>query len=172
MWRYVISFHSSVQLQLYWSTFLKYLSSFQVVKLPASLIRKFPSLCFQYRSFSCSVKHLRLLSNTWGLVSFGYISENMLWLCICFLSSLNIRMKGDEALYHKDYSESFLTPSSQKDNISRKINYERWCPSGNDTGILKKKELGVLQLGVGATTVRLVLQMLLHWVVGDSWQIV
>ena len=127
MWRYVISFHSSVQLQLYWSTFLKYLSSFQVVKLPESLIRKFPSLCFQYRSFSCSVKHLRPLSNTWGLVSFGYISENMLWLCICFLSSLNIRMKGHEALYHKDYSESFLTPSSQKDNISRKINYERWC---------------------------------------------
>ena len=63
-------------------------------------------------------------------------------------------MKGHEALYHKDYSESFLIPSSQKDNISRKINYESGCPSGNDTGILKKKELGVLKLGVGPATVR------------------
>ena len=98
------------------------------------------------------------------------INKNMLCMRICFLSSLNIRMK--EHCTTKDYSESFLTPSSQKDDISRETNNERWCPSGNDTGILKKKELGVQQFGVGATTVRLVLQMLLHWVVGDSWQIV
>lgn len=51
------------------------------------------------------------------------INKNMLYLCICFLSSLNIRIKGHCTT--KDYSESFLTPSSQKDDISRRINNER-----------------------------------------------
>ena len=51
------------------------------------------------------------------------INKNMLCMRICFLSSLNIRMK--EHCTTKDYSESFLTPSSQKDDISRETNNER-----------------------------------------------
>ena len=56
LWPYVIPFHSSVELQLTWSTFPKKSSSFQADKSPASLIRKFPSLCFRYLCFSCGVK--------------------------------------------------------------------------------------------------------------------
>ena len=36
--------------------FQKNSSSFQADKSPASLIRKFPSLCFRYLCFSCGVK--------------------------------------------------------------------------------------------------------------------
>ena len=66
----IINWVSYVNYSSIGQLFPQNLWSFQADKSPSSIIRKFPSLCFRYVCFSRGVNHL---SNTWGLVSFGYI---------------------------------------------------------------------------------------------------